>query len=130
MTADLLKGLHTSVAATAAVIVALYLPALWHGLRQALKNRSWFLMLGIICAWAGTASLYGWLAMLYWLHDIEPVLQTNTPLPLRLAWLAMMLTGGAIHIACTQRERLGVWPTFWLWSGAVAAFTFAVEFGR
>ena len=130
MIPDLLKGLHTSVALTAITIVVLYVPALWDDLRQEPKSRSWFLMLGIICTWLGTAGLYGWLTLLYWQHDVGPALQGNTPVVLRLIWLAMMLTGGAIHIACTQRARLGVWPTFSIWSLAIAALTLAVAFGR
>lgn len=123
MTVELVKGLHTSIFMTSLVILGLYVPALVYTLSERPKNQAWFLMCGIVMTWADAAATYGWLSWLYWSHQVEPSMQGNTPMLLRLMWLALLLTGGAFHISASQTKRLGVWPTFVVWSTGIAVAT-------
>jgi hypothetical protein len=120
---ELVKALHTSIFATSVAILGLYVPALLHSLSERPKHQAWFLMCGIVMTWAGAAATYGWLSWLYWSHQVEPSMQGNTPHLLRLLWPALLLTGGAFHISASQTRRLGVWPTFVVWSTLVAVAT-------
>lgn len=117
--AELVKALNTSAVATALGIWCVYLPALVRGVRQRPVSRAWFLILGILLTWAGIAVVYGATAYLQWFHFVDP-LASPTPLEFRLLYLALALTGGAIHLSAAYREKLGVGRTFALWSVAVA----------
>ncbi len=139
---DLLQALHTGIAITAVSVLLMYVPALMHGIRPGPaesvvpgdsqhfrpRSRAWFLILGICMTWFGALCSYGWLAFLYWTTHIEPIAQSPSPILLRIGWLAMLLTGGAIHISAAQRERLGVWPTFIGWSSLMAAAVLIMTF--
>lgn len=86
----------------------------------------WFFMLGMVCLWAGLAVQYGATTWAYVTADVEPVIRGGYLLAARLVYLAMILTGGAFFIAASQRERVGLWPAFWIWSICMACFTLAL----
>jgi hypothetical protein len=56
---------------------------------------------------------------LQWFHYVDP-LASPTPVPVRLAYLALALAGGAIHVSAAYREKFGVARTFLLWSAGMA----------
>lgn len=118
----LLKACNTAIAATAIMVLLMYIPALVSGFRSTPRSRAWFLILGICLTWGGACATYGYLAALYWLAEQEPVLSHAPPLPIRFIWISLLLAGGAIHIAAAQRERLGVGRGFAVWTCSVLVF--------
>lgn len=116
---ELFKALNTTAVATACVIWGIYLPAMVRGLRERPVSRAWWLLFGILLTWAGIAVFYGTTAWLQWGHYTDPLVST-VPNPVRLLYLVLALSGGAIHVSAAYRERLGVVRTFLLWSAGVA----------
>lgn len=123
--ASVIKALDTAIVVTALVILHIYVPTLTHLMRTRPVPKAAFLLLGIIMTWIGALVVYADIAIKLWLHQAAAA-AGNASIATRLVYLILFLTGGAIHIAASQRERHGVLASFIAWSAMVAVMAIAV----
>lgn len=119
----LIKALDTACVLTALMLLFIYAPTLPHMINK--REKGAMLLLGIVITWVGMLFLYGDISIKLWWHEQAAASGTASTAS-RIAYLALVLTGGAVHIGAAGRERYGVGRSFCAWTLSIAAVVAAV----
>lgn len=121
-----IEALDAAVVLNLYAMMVLYVPALVEGLRERSRTFAWRLVAGICVGWWGTLHVFANLTWVYLTQERDVLRDSVAPPTLRLAYLALLLTGTTFHISTALHHKWGWWRCIFVWSACVAVGVLAL----
>jgi hypothetical protein len=115
----LMTALNTAATFSCWVTLYMYSKLLVRAYREN-EGYRWTIWVIILSSLAGSM-FFGNFAIMFHFERVEPLTSSLAPVPLRLAYLSLILASTACAVAARFRETpMGPWRTFILWSLMIA----------